>query len=106
MTKEVRMFPKIKYAPALVAAALLTILIAGVLPALAAPPDNDDFSTATIITSLPFSEEINTEEATAAPDDPFPSCNTYGVREATVWYQYNPAETQLVTASTSGSSYN
>ncbi|HSF83768.1 MAG TPA: hypothetical protein VLA49_21225, partial [Anaerolineales bacterium] len=99
------MFPLSKYKPTLAAVAVLVILLVGVLPALAAAPDNDDISTATIIAGLPFSVGLYTTEATTAPGDPFPSCNYYGIREATVWFQYSPAYTQYVTASTSGSSY-
>lgn len=99
------MFPLSKYKPILAAVAVLVILLVGVLPALAAAPANDDISSATVIASLPFSVGLYTNEATSDTGDPSPSCNYYGIREATVWYQYSPVYTQYVTASTSGSSY-
>jgi PKD repeat protein len=54
---------------------------------------------------VPFSDYIDTSEATVAPDDPYPSCNYSGVLEATVWYQFTPSEDMQVVASTAGSSY-
>lgn len=69
-------------------------------PAQAAPPDNDDFDNATVITALPYTIVQDTSEATRAPDDP----NCAGT-SATVWFAYTPAEEQILTANTFGSSY-
>ena len=91
--------------PVLAVTAILAIFFAGIYPALAAPRYNDDIASATIIPGVPFSETIDTSEATVAPDDPWPNCNYSGFREATVWYQFTPAEDMQVVASTAGSSY-
>lgn len=61
----------------------------------AAPPDNDDFDTATVVTSLPFTAEQNTTEATAALDDPNRDCGDNEVKSS-VWFRYTPAEDSLL----------
>lgn len=92
--------------PALVATAILALFLIGLYPVLAAPPGNDDIAAATIIPGVPYSDYIfDTTEATVGDFDPFPSCNYYGQREATVWYAFTPVASMLVVASTSGSSY-
>ncbi len=83
----------------------LTIMVvigfATVLPAHAAPPSNDDFDSATVIAkSLPFTDTINTAEATTSPDDP--SCYGNG---PTVWYAFTPTENMQIVAHTFGSKY-
>ena len=81
-----------------VAAVSLLFLSAGA--ALAAPPDNDEIANATLIGSLPFSDTVDTTEATTAPDDP--NCVGQG---PTVWYTYTPTEDQRLLADTFGSDY-
>lgn len=66
----------------------------------AAPPSNDDFDNATVISGLPFSDSLDTTEATTAPDDP--DCVGQG---PTVWYAFTPAEDIRVGANTFGSDY-
>ena len=100
------MSPTNKYKIALAVASVLVIVIMVVLPARAAPPANDDIYNATSITSLPFSEGIDTSEATTSFDDPYPSCENPGILEATVWYQFISPDTLSVIASTDGSTYN
>jgi len=79
----------------------LAITFAGVSPALAAPPANDDFNSATIVTEpLPFSDAINTTEATTAGDDP--DCVGQG---PTVWYAFTPSVDMQIQANTIGSDY-
>lgn len=81
---------------------LLAIVLAviGVVPVSADPPSNDDFASATVVTEpLPFTDSINTSEATTAADDP--SCTG----NATVWYQFTPSEDMVITANTFGSDY-
>jgi hypothetical protein len=68
--------------------------------ALSAAPANDDFSTAIAISGLPFSDSVDTTEATPAFDDPV--CAGQG---PTVWYAYTAAESVRITADTFGSSY-
>ena len=68
----------------------------------AQPPSNDDFDNATVISSLPFSDTINTEEATTAADDPSESC--FG-ESHTVWYSFTPDEDVTIHANTLGSEF-
>lgn len=68
--------------------------------AYAAPPTNDDFDAATVIGTLPFSDALNTAEATTAADDP--DCVGNG---PTVWYAFTPSEDMEVAANTFGSDY-
>jgi hypothetical protein len=70
----------------LVAALTAVVLVPGV--AQAAPPSNDDFDNATPLT-LPYAEEVDLTEATAAPDDP-DAC--YPVRSNTAWYSFTSTE--------------
>jgi hypothetical protein len=76
----------------------LLCLSAGIVAA--APPGNDDISNATEITALPFSDSIDTSEATTAADDP----NCFG-QGPTVWYVYTPSADQTLLADTFGSDY-
>jgi hypothetical protein len=86
--------------------ALLAALAAAALalsvttPVLAQAPSNDDFDNATTIPGLPFSDSLNTAEATTAADDP--DCVGNG---HTVWYSFTPAADVEVSASTFGSDY-
>jgi hypothetical protein len=65
-----------------------------------AQPPNDDRTNATIIPSLPFTDAVNTTDATTAPDDP--DCEGNG---PTVWYEFTPDATGFVVAHTFGSDY-
>src|ERR1700752_430285 len=79
----------------------LAITFAGASPALAAPPANDDFNSATIVTEpIPFSDSVNTSEATTAGDDP--DCFGQG---PTVWYSFTPSQDMDVQVNTYGSDY-
>jgi len=69
-------------------------------PAHAQPPTNDDIANATVIGALPFTDSVDTTEATTAPDDP--ECAGQG---ATVWYAFTPATTVHVVVATFGSDY-
>jgi hypothetical protein len=55
-------------------------------PAEAAAPDNDEFKNAKVITGLPFSDVVDTTEATSNPLDPNPSAEG-----KSVWYRFTPA---------------
>lgn len=84
---------------------ILTLLaVAYYLPALAEAPGNDDVTQPVEITSLPFVWDQDTSEATAAPDDPYPSCN-WGPMEATVWFQFVAPATMAINIQTNSSSY-
>lgn len=87
----------------LTAVALIAVASWLVLPsaAMAVPPPNDDFDSATVISSLPFTDSLNTTEATTASDDP--DCFGNG---PTVWYSFTPgSDIPYVDANTFGSDY-
>jgi len=79
---------------------VLAISMVGITPALAAPPSNDDFDFATVIGALPFTDSINTSEATAAFDDPTTCANN-----GSVWYAFTPSTNMTLEANTFGSNY-
>jgi hypothetical protein len=69
------------------------------LPAVVAA--NDDFDAATVVGSLPFSDAVNTSEATTAVDDPA-TCFGTG---PTVWYRFTPSADIRISANTFDSDY-
>jgi hypothetical protein len=70
-------------------------------------PANDDFDDAVVITSLPFTDNLNTSEATTAPDDPADPDDpaVCFVGSHTVWYQFTPSKNMRINANTSGSDF-
>lgn len=74
---------------------------------LAVIPGNDDFDNAVDITALPFTDELNTSEATTAADDPAdpedPAVCFIGGH--TVWYQFTPSKDTRINANTIGSDF-
>ena len=87
----------------LAAIATVTMLLAlSATTALAAPPANDDFASRTVIGSLPFTDTIDTTEATADPTDPI-GCG--GPDVETVWYEFTPDTDLRVVATTEGTDY-
>jgi hypothetical protein len=70
----------------------------------AAAPANDDFSDATVVNGLPFSETLITTDATTEPGDPGPCGNSY-YPDRSVWYSFTPTESMYVQISTEGSNY-
>lgn len=81
-------------------AAVLSVFLALPGVVLAAAPSNDDIANATPVTALPFTDQIDTSEATTAGDDP--DCVGNG---PTVWYVYTPGVDQSLVADTFGSDY-
>jgi hypothetical protein len=71
-----------------------------------AAPANDDFDNALVITSLPFTSNISTVEATIAPDDPLGQdlCGFGSVDGHTVWYKFSPTQNIRINVNTVGSS--
>jgi hypothetical protein len=67
-----------------------------------AAPVNDDIGSATVISTLPFTDHVNTSDATLAPGDPSTSCFS---PVATVWYTVTPAESLRMQIDTIGSDY-
>jgi len=69
----------------------LVVLLVGLLAlpssALAAAPQNDEVAGATLVSALPFSDTVDTSEATAAPGD----LDCSGLEDThTVWYAISP----------------
>jgi hypothetical protein len=74
-------------------------------PAWAQAPPNDTFEQATQITSVPFSQTLDTSEATTDSTDAeaLAACGIPVTGAATVWYEYTPSADQSLVVSTSGS---
>jgi hypothetical protein len=68
---------------------------------IAAIPANDDFANAVQIATLPFTDNLNTSEATAV-GDPANGCEIGG---HTVWYQFTPSANMRINANTFNSDY-
>jgi hypothetical protein len=66
-----------------------------------AVPANDEFANAVAISTLPFTDNLNTSEATAV-GDPANDCLVDG---HTVWYQFTPSVDMRLNANTFGSDY-
>jgi len=65
------------------------------------PPPNDNIGQATVITSLPYTNNIDTTAATTVTGDP--TC--IEPPHATVWYRFTAPSSGSVMASTGGSNY-
>lgn len=76
----------------------LAVAFAGVTPAAAQPPTNDDFDYPTVITALPYSDATSLSEATIANDDPLAPCNDS--LTPSIWYAFTPAVDMTVEAHT------
>lgn len=83
-----------------VVASLVLLLYAAMPAAFAAAPANDDLANATVVTSLPFSDSLNTAEATAEPNEP----DCFG-NFTSVWYSFTPTADIELEAKTFGSDY-
>lgn len=73
------------------------------------PPQNDDFDSATAMTSLPFTQELDVSEATEAADDPLPSCSGTLPEPvslaSTVWYSITPSTTDPIALGVRGGDF-
>jgi hypothetical protein len=69
-----------------------------------AAPTNDDFDNALVITSLPFTTNVSTVEATTAADDPVgdEDCGFDSIDGHTVWYRFTPTQNVRINANTVG----
>lgn len=87
---------------------LMSLLMAGSLafaaPVLAAAPTNDTYVGRTVITSVPFSESIDTTEATTDADDAVPGCIPPAT-DASVWYEVTAAADGGLVVDVSTSTY-
>lgn len=76
------------------------------VPVLAAAPSNDTFAGRTVIGSLPFSESLDTTDATTdADDDEINAQCGAPATDASVWYELTPASDVTVIADVSDSDY-
>lgn len=90
-----------RMAMTMVAVAAWGVILPGV--AQAEPPTNDDFDASVVVTELPFTQTLDTTQATRAYDDPS-SCQ-YGYLVGSVWFSYTPTEDMMLRATTAGSTY-
>jgi hypothetical protein len=60
--------------------AIPTFLALGARTATASPPPNDDFDQATVVSALPFTNEVDTTGASQASDDPTETCGGWAAR--------------------------
>ena len=95
---------------------IITTAIVGAALALPGPssawaqaPANDTFEQATVISSLPFSQVLDTTQATVDSTDveALAACGLTGniTGAATVWYEYTPPVDQSLLITTAGTSY-
>lgn len=68
----------------------------------ASPPLNDNFADATVISSLPFSDAVDVQDATTEPGEPGGNCVYTG---QTVWYAFTPASDGVFRIDTGPSTY-
>ena len=89
------------------AVVVATAGLLGAAPAQAAPPPNDTFAGAKVITSLPFSDTLDTTQATADQTDSqvASGCGVGGVLSTSVWYAFTPSTDENVNIDANGSNY-
>jgi hypothetical protein len=68
--------------------------------ALAVQPSNDDIANATVVTAIPYTDALDTSEATSDPTDPTDCYNN-----GSVWYVYTAEADMFVEVNTIGSNY-
>jgi PKD domain len=79
----------------------LVFVFATTMPALAAPPANDDFANATIISTIPFDDTVDSTDATVEAGEPTSSCSYWGWKNTSVWYIFTPVTVGTYSASIS-----
>jgi PKD domain len=87
----------------------LAVMVAGVAllslgfasSAVAAVPANDDFASATVVTSFPFSDVVDITDATFTSDDLVSPC---GISH-TVWYTFTAPANETIDADPAGSDF-
>ncbi len=79
----------------------LAISFAGFTPALAAPPANDNFADATVISGLPYFDVVDNTEATREIDEP-PDCSGSAW---TIWYSFTPTTDTWIQVDMAGSTF-
>ena len=68
-------------------------------------PQNDDFANATPVTSVPFSDSVDTSGASAEAGEPTPSCGS-NISGGTVWYAFTPVQSGSYSARVPSSNFN
>lgn len=76
-------------------------------PAFAAPPGNDTHAGSTVVSGLPFTDRVDTSEATSDADDDEIAAQCQGVPawDASVWYEVTPSTDTGLVADVSGADY-
>jgi PKD repeat protein len=64
------------------------------------PPPNDNFADASLVTSFPFSDTVDTTAATTEPGEPLTFCESLSL-DRTAWYAFTPSTSESVTATAS-----
>jgi hypothetical protein len=93
---------------AAVAALVLGTLITSAGTALAAVPSNDTYGGRTVFAAIPFTESLDTTEATTDSDDRDINANTdcgAPPTDASVWYEFTPAADGILLVNMNGSTY-
>jgi hypothetical protein len=85
---------------------LMLFTMAFATPVLAAPPSNDTYAGRTVIGTLPFSESLDTTQATTDADDTElnAECGAPST-DASVWYELTPTTDLMVLVDVSSSDY-
>jgi hypothetical protein len=86
----------------LVVLGLLVVALSVTQASVAAPPSNDDFANATVITSLPFSGTVGITEATIESGEPIDDPYYQG---RSVWYSFTPTADAVVRIDPAGSDW-
>ena len=84
--------------------ALLILSVGRVIPVYAVAPSNDDMASATVVGSLPYTDTVDTTDATLEGLEPTYDCGY--TMAATVWYSYTPGTSGPVYVNTLGSAIN
>src|SRR5688572_2751123 len=91
---------------AAVTALVLTTLIASAGTAQAVAPGNDLYGGRTVVGAVPFTDSLDTTEATTDTDDADLNTNCGApATDASVWYEITPAATGGLAADVSSSTY-
>lgn len=89
-----------------IAVSTATFMLYAAQAASAAAPANDTSATATVISSLPYSDTVDTAQATTDAEDAALNSNCGApATEASVWYKYTSATDDAVIVDVSQSSY-
>lgn len=87
-----------------IASGVLVLLLGAPSIASATPPSNDALASPTVISSIPFTETLSTEEATSEqPFEPNNDCSYQMGR--TVWYEFTPQSPAVISVDTDGSDF-